>query len=384
MFFELFVTPDISDPTLSRDVKEYLENLANVKIIDWGEKTEKTSPHIILLDDRPGDDIALKVTRIHQSHPTAALFVISPDTRPEHIVEVMKAGASEFFFQPLDQNKLTGAIEKIRTQIQSSSAGSKGHLYSFISSKGGIGSTLITTNTAVALAQNQKGKIALIDMSLQSGDVSALLDLPPGRNISDICQNFNRLDAGLLTGVMAEHSAGVRILAAPNAPEESENIYANHISAILKLSRSLFPVTVVDCASMSVNDRSYEIFQASEKIFVVTDVSVPAIRNMIRLTGLLQKKGIDRQKIEVVVNRFLKGNAATLDEIERTFKKKVFWLFPNDFDAAIESINRGVPLVKSHSGTVLAKNIIDFCRKLTDPAFDPAYRGFKGLFGKSL
>jgi pilus assembly protein CpaE len=97
----------------------------------------------------------------------------------------------------------------------------------------------------------------------------------------------------------------------------------------------------------------------------------------------MQKLGIPRQKIEIVVNRYIKGGAS-LHDVEKSLQKNIFWLFPNDFVEVIASINAGVPLVKSKSGAPFTKNIFEFIEKLTNPGKSESYRGIKGFLGKAI
>ena len=223
-----------------------------------------------------------------------------------------------------------------------------------------------------------------MDMSFQSGDASVLLDLEPKNTIMDICKNIHRLDVSFLRGVMSGHSTGINYLPAPVNPEDSEDIVSEHISSILNLSRKLYDHVVLDCGSMHINDCSLEAFKQSEKVFVVTDMSVPSIRNTVRLCKLIRKFGISLEKIEIIVNRYIKGGALSLGEIEKNFDKPVYWLVPNDFSEIVSSINRGVPLVKLSKNAPFSKNMFELIKKFQGLQDDSDFRGIRGTFGKSL
>jgi pilus assembly protein CpaE len=226
--------------------------------------------------------------------------------------------------------------------------------------------------------------VALCDMSLQSGDASVLLDLVAATTITDLSRNIHRLDVSLLRDAMSRHHSGLAFLPAPGDPEDSEEVSAEQIARILELCRQLFDVVLVDCTSMRVDDRTMEIFNLADKVFVVTDLSVPAVRNATRLCNLMAKLGIGLEKIEVVVNRYLKGGALSIEEVEKTLKKRIFWLFPNDFVDIVSSINQGEPLVAKQPGAPFAKNSTEFAEKLGNPCADACYRGIRGTFGKAL
>lgn len=390
---KITVAIEIADAGCVKTLLEALKNLPGVETIQWfpgtGEKGSlavKGTPAVIIIDDQRETSFSVteRISKLHQAFPQAAIFVVSADTRPEHIVAMMKAGASQFLASPVNSQTLTNAIEEVRVRLATSENAAKGTVYSFISSKGGLGTTVITVNTAVTLARNRSAKVALCDMSLQSGDASVLLDLIPATTITDLSRNFHRLDASFLRGAMSQHRNGLAFLPAPGDPEESAEVSPEHIARILELSRQLFDVVLVDCSSMWVADRTMEVFNLSDKIFVVTDLSVPAVRNATRLCKLIAKLGIDQKRIEVVVNRYIKGGALSIEEVEKTLKKKIYWLYPNDFIDIVSSINQGEPIVDKQPGAPFAKNIIEFAEKLNNPRADAGYRGIRGAFGKAI
>ena len=141
---------------------------------------------------------------------------------------------------------------------------------------------------------------------------------------------------------------------------------------------------IIDCPSMAVNDCTVQAFMASEKVFIVIDLSVPAVRNAARLFQLIRKLGLSPQKVEFLVNRFIKSAPLSLEAAEKTLGKRAFWIFPNDFENIFSSINRGVPLATFNANAPLSKNLAEFTQKLLNPAAAKDYRGMRGTFGKAV
>ncbi len=384
---DITVALDISDKSLAAQFKQKLAALGAIQVFESFNHSPAAKggrPDIVITFSSGGAGvIAGRISAFRQQCPEASVFVVAADPQPEHIIEIMKSGAAELFLQPVDWEKFKEAIEKIRSQLDQAPSRSKGQVFSFISSKGGLGATVLATNTAAALAMRGSGTVALIDLSLQSGDSSVLLDIMPKTTIVDIYRNFSRLDLALFKGTMHRHLTGLDFLAAPVNPEESVHISGEHVGRILALSKSAYDTTIVDCSSMLVNDCAIEAFKASDKVFIVTDLSVPAIRNASRLVKLMPKIGINSRQVEIVINRFIKDKVS-IHDVEKNLNKSVYWLFPNDYDFTVSSINQGIPLVKNNPSTGLAKNVADFAKKLLNPADFENYRGAKNLFGKAL
>ena len=383
---------EIHDRSLAKTILADIQPLSNVNVVEWfnsvGEKgrlATKTIPDIIIIDDDPTANIIFsRVQSLHQSFPKAAIFVISPIKRPEHIIQVMKTGVAEYLIAPVEQKHLHDSIEEIRANLTTTGKLAKGSTHSFISSKGGLGASMIAVNTAVALAMYGDGAVALCDLSLQSGDCSVFLDMIPQTTIADVCRKFHALDIAMLRGAMSKHSSGVELLAAPDSPEQNEEVSPEHLRKILDLTAKLYNNTIIDCQSMFIDDRTIEAFKASTNVFILSDLSVPSVRNAFRINKLILESGIEDEKIHFVANRFLKSQTNTILDVEETLHKKLYWLFPNEFDDVHSSIDDGIPVMQLHPHAALSKNIISFTKKLRDLSSDPEYRGARGTFGRAL
>jgi pilus assembly protein CpaE len=384
---------EMADKAMVKEISRILDEIPEVSTSVWfnamGEKgalAVKTPPDILIVDEQPGGDRFFERLRnLRKNFPQAALFVVSAEKNPEHIVQVMKAGAKEFLVLPVRERILATAVEEVRHDMADTGRLNKATVCSFISSKGGLGATVLAVNVAAALAEeNKPGSVALCDTSFQSGDTSVLLDVLPPTSIMDLCRNIHRLDAALLQGVMVRHSSGVEVLAAPSHVEDMDEVSPEKYATILDVLRKRYSRIVIDCPSMHVDDITVHSFNISERIFVVIDLSIPAIRNGVRLAAVMRQFGVPDEKIFFVVNRFAKSNLLSIGEAEKSLGKKIFWLFPNDFEEIITSINEGEPMVRFRPHSGFSKNIRAFLDKVEGRARDEAYRGASGAFRRPV
>ena len=103
-----------------------------------------------------------------------------------------------------------------------------------------------------------------------------------------------------------------------------------------------------------------------------------------RITQLMRKLGINKEKIEFILNRYEKGPTLSIEEAEKSLGKRIYWLFPNDFSDIMSSINEGEPVVQLHPRSLIAKNIMGFTKKLRGKLGNKEYRGAKTAFGKPI
>ncbi|MFP3983503.1 MAG: hypothetical protein ACLFV2_07420 [Desulfurivibrionaceae bacterium] len=378
----LHIQTQISEPELSSSVREYLNTLAGVEIMDGGTAAglKGTKPEIVIIDEYSRNGAVFEVlANYRQEFPNSSVFLISDIKSTEHIVKTIKAGASEYFNLPVDFESLGKSIEEIRAASLSAAKGRYADIYSFISSKGGLGATVLAVNTASALADDNKKEVALCDLSLQSGDSAVFLDLVPTATIADLTRNLNRLDDSLIKNTLIRHSCGLDLLAAPGEGNDDSGT-GEETEVVIKHVAGLYQKTVVDCPSTMVMRQTLKTLKRSTKVFIVLDLSIPAIRNAGRLANHLRQGGIQEEQLEFVVNRYTKNSAISVKEADRNLGKPVFWIFPNSYAEIFSSITNGSPLVYSQPRSVFAKSIRGFLKKLQDTEADKDYRGIKTLF----
>ena len=93
------------------------------------------------------------------------------------------------------------------------------------SPKGGVGTTTIATNIAVAAAQRRPDRVVLVDLDLQFGGVATHLNLEPKQTLTDVVRDDAALrEPELLRTYAMRHDSGLHVLAAPAAPEAAELI----------------------------------------------------------------------------------------------------------------------------------------------------------------
>ncbi|MFO7983916.1 MAG: hypothetical protein R6V08_10725 [Desulfuromonadales bacterium] len=389
---KITIALEIKSGDLKKEIETILGEVSDLAVKHWqdgvgekGKAATSVQPDIILVEDVPASGpVKDRVKALRGNYPDAVVFVVSPDPRPEHIVEAMKAGAREYLVSPIKKKVLENAVDEVRSSLANSGKMGRGRTYSFIGSKGGLGTTFLAVNTAVAMSENDKTAVSMVDMSCQSGDAAVLLDLKPGAGLADLARNFHRLDISLLRGTMKKHSSGLQFLGAPVQPEMCEDIKPEHVRKVLELLEKMSNQIVVDCHSMFVNDNAVESFKKSEKVFIVTELTIPSIRNAVRLLNVMQEVGIEKKRIEVVVNRFEKSYSLSIEEAEKSLKKRIFWLFPNHHQDVMTSINRGVPLLNFLPHCQLSTNISSFAERLVDPGKIDNFRGARGMFGQAI
>ena len=87
------------------------------------------------------------------------------------------------------------------------------------------------------------------------------------------------------------------------------------------------------------------VFENSDLILFTTSLSLPALKNTKRYLTALERKGFRRDRVKLVVTRFLHKADIQVKDAEKVLGVSVFSTIPNDYLEVIASINKGTPVV---------------------------------------
>ena len=312
-------------------------------------------------------DFILQVTKECKNCKVLAL---SDNPSVELIIEVMRAGAKEFVPVPIIKNEFFEAIKKLVTEMNEPVKKNKCKIISVFSNKGGIGKTSLATNLALELAKITKENIALIDLNFQMGDITTFLDLKPSFNISYMLENLDKINETFLLSTLERYkSTSLYVLADPPYFKQADNIQPRQITRLFDTLKETFSYIIVD-AEASFDGKNIAALDNSDLIMLVTVANLPALRNTQRCLELFEKLGYDREKIKIVVNRYMENDEIKEVDIEKVLSKDIYWKIPNNYFAIMSAINKGIPVSDVNDTT----NVSQSYKKLAQQISDNLYR----------
>lgn len=345
---------DSDTESLNNTVK-YIKNLGNHATVEGTatnfesgfELVHRKRPMVVIMEACK-DDIDKSLNNLKEilnRFPRVSIFATCEDRSADTILKVMRAGATEYLLKPVSEVDLTSALRKLgRLWISKPGAETEeGQIFSIFSPKGGVGVTTIAINLATNMHVITNKPTILVDLDLNAGDVTTFLNMRPAYTISDVTMNMSRLDKSFLQGVITKHESGIHILAEPQKVEEGVSISGGDIKRVLTLLKSMFKYIILDTEPVF-NDRTTAAIEMSDFILLTFVMSLPGIRNMQRYLNYFEKIGIPKDKIRLVVNRYLKRGDIRLEEAEKVLKHPIFLSIPNEYGTAISCLNKGVPV----------------------------------------
>ncbi|MEN6482445.1 MAG: response regulator [Anaerolineaceae bacterium] len=340
---------------------------------------QQNKPDVIIMDiNMPDMDGLVATETIRKKLPFTQIIILSVQNDPSYMRRAMLAGARDFLAKPPMIDELTKAIrtagqmaiEERRTASLSMTGvsengtilpGTKKNLGKIIvvySPKGGTGCTTVASNLAIAL-HSEDTKTALIDGSLQFGDVAVFLNEQGRNSILDLAPRVDELDSGIFEDVMVLHQAsGVRLLAAPPRPEYADDITSDQFGKLIRYMQRLFSYIVIDTASY-LTDVVQTAIDISDIIILIATQDIPSIKSSNLFLSLSSASGIDRSKIMLVMNKFDKRISISPERVGESLHQPVLLSIPLDEKVATTSVNRGTPFILDNKTSPISKSIID-------------------------
>ena len=311
---------------------------------------------VVFVDIDSSPDLAFDVVECICAHGTTSVMVYSAQADLQLAIRFMRAGAREFLTLPVSRADITGALARasVRGAAARPARKSARKLFVFLGAKGGCGVTTIAANFAVALAQESGQSTLLIDLGQPLGDAAINLGMIAEFSTLNALQNADRLDASLLSSILARHSSGLFVLAAPSEfPKTDPPVEA--IDKLLTVARQNFDYVVVD-AGTRLDLKHTALLDEPSIVYLVTQVGVSELRNANRLISrFFSNRG---RNLQIVLNRYT-PHALLFDErhIARALTRPAHWRIPDDFASARRTQTTATPLVLDDSpiSTVLRR-----------------------------
>ena len=354
------------------------------------KQTVALDPDVVLMDINMPDMDGIDATkRIKELAPVSQIVILSVQGDTNYLRKAMLAGARDFLTKPPTSDELVnvirqaGAIAKdYRTDKQFVGPGTGslsdprtgtfqlsgiGKIIAIYSPKGGVGTTTIAANLAVALHSPETPAV-IVDANLQFGDVQVFFNERGRTSIVDLTPNVDQLDHELVEDVVLHHqNSGIDIVSAPATPEDGEHVTGADLVKVLKFLARMYSYVIVDTNSY-LADETIDTLDACDLLVLVSSQDIPAIINTRSVLQLLVSRlGISKQKILLVMNRFDRQIAITPEKVGHNLGHKVACVLYEDREVVVPGVNRGIPFMLGEGKSKeIGKGILELVGKVRE------------------
>jgi pilus assembly protein CpaE len=351
-------------------VAQYVRGLLNaqssiklVEVLSDGSKAvaqvAQLRPDVVLVDALlQGRVRGLQlVEQLADANPGLSIIVL---TVPQHPVNPDPGkGIHAVLAMPFSGFDLITRIGEVHKQAQARSSVGSSRVLTVFAPKGGVGTTTVAFNLAVAIGQGGR-RTVLVDGSLQFGDLRALLKVP-GDAPSILDLPTDRITDGDLADVLWRDPSGIDILLAPPRIEMAEMVTIRDVDKVLSILRRVYEVVVIDTASY-LTDVTLAFLDQADLVIEVVTFDVTTIRNTLAMAATFKAIGYPPTKVQYLVNRADSSGGIAVEDLARAIGRIPEHTIVSDGQLVVRSNNEGVPFVLAAPDAGISQDVIRLAR----------------------
>jgi pilus assembly protein CpaE len=318
------------------------------------------------------------LAELHRKAPSTAVVIVM-DQRPEgSLQEILQVGADDILPLDVDSDELTLALERVLTIARRRWGNGPSGLVdppaARVTTVGspteGCGKTFLAANTALFLAQRTGGRVVLVDLDLQFGEVRTALRVKSEYSIVDALRaeaEGHDLET-VLPELLAQTERGFSVLAGPRDPAEADSVTPADVARVIRALRHLADHVVVDAPS-GLAPHLLPALELTDHLLAVATPDRPSVHNLRTFLGALEQLGISVPEVSLVLNKA--QDYDDLSEAAAQLPLNLRAVLPYDRDVA-RSVNFGVPLLDGTPDSPASRKLlallesIDFSAPIAD------------------
>jgi len=352
MLRAVIVCPDTELSSRLVEVMEYTGKVALVKQSDrylLSYELERflraNAPQIIFLSIEELSK-AMEVLKAAEEYmPGVQVVAIDRACEPGILLDLMHIGVREFLAYPFDNISFQSTMGRLADTLEKKPAQQdvSDHVFAFLPSKAGSGTSTIALNAAVALSRMADMNALLMDLDLNSGLIGFMLKLDNVYTVYEAAENSSRLDEHLWPQLVA-NIGKLDVLPAGRLDPQTR-LEPTQIRALISFARRFYKAICVDLSG-NMEKFSLEVMQEAKRIFLVCTPEIPSLHLARQKYNLLSSVDLG-DRVAVLLNRSQKRPIIGPDQIEQLLGIPVYQEFPNDYRGVHEALTNGKDIEKS-------------------------------------
>ena len=357
---------------------------------------------VVVLDAVPPPRSVTDVTRELRAVADLAdvpILAITSSDDVEERIRLLEAGADDVMIRPIDERELDARVEaldlrhrrskELRPSTFVAATRRPGRrLVVVFSPKGGVGTTTIAVNLALAIGARMPDASAVVDLTPMGGHVATHLDIRPKLTIADLIRDSQGLISPeiLRTTYLTRHERGVQVLAGSPSPTTAPLMSGEDATRTLEGLLAAVPNVVADLGSQ-LDERVVASLEAADDVVVVVTPDFPALKATHAFLEYLGEAGSKIAEPTIVVNEIYALQTLTPGDIENALARRVAIRIPYDPLLYLRAANQGTPVFAASPTSQPARRFDQLAAILLGedaPVAAPEQRrrGLAGVFGR--
>jgi pilus assembly protein CpaE len=355
-------------PQVAQYVRGLLNAQTQVKLVDVvtdggraADQARQLRPDVIIVDWllQGRTKGAKVVAQLQESSLGIPVVVLTVPQSP--VARDPAAGIHAVLGMPFSGFELVNIVVSMHQAALASNDGVRSTMIVVYAPKGGVGKTTVAFNLAVAISQTGT-RTALVDGSLQFGDLRSLLRVPTDApSILDL--PTDRIGESDLQDVLWRDPSGIDILLAPPRVEMAEMVSVRDMEKALSLLRRLYGAVVVDMPS-ALGDIPLALLDAADTILEIVTYDSTTIRNTLAIADAFRSIGYPASKVRYVVNRADSTGGLAAEDLARALGRIPEHTIVSDGKLVVQANNEGLPFVLANPDAAISRDIAKIAAEL--------------------
>ena len=339
-------------------------------------KVSATKPDVIIVDlrlpDISGHDILERLRR-DSEYSNIPVIVITAKNELGDKLKAFDLGADDYLIKPFQPEELVarmrilarrGKAMKIVSQMERSDE-KLTTIVAVHSLRGGVGTTSIAVNLALAFNQIWSKETLLLDAVLSAGQVAMMLNTKPRFTWEDFTDiQIKDIDVDLIGNISSKHQSGLHFVAAPRSPIALDTFSDEFWQIILTKMAQQFEFIVIDTAH-DFADITIQMLNNANNLVLVLAPEMSSLRAAMSTLEIYDKLGFPPEKIKLLLNSNSPVGGIRQTQIEKVLDHPVDFVLPYEPEEVLRAVNFGEPFLLRNTDLSISKKIEDMAYILT-------------------
>jgi pilus assembly protein CpaE len=335
---------------LTRRDYQVTTNTRPIEALKWMRRPGNI-PDLILLDIMMPAMDGYEFVRQLRADPTVAHIPVLMLTARGHAddkVAGFEAGADDYLVKPINAAELE---VRIRALLARSGAAmparpaSEATVVTVFSLRGGVGTTSVAVNLAVALATLWNIQVPLVDLALKKGHCAWMLNLRPRYTISDLVESKeSTVESEVVEDLLLTHGSGVKLLAAPMSPVDAELITPAVLDRTWPHLLTGYRFLVVDAGS-DLSELTLIALERAHTVLLMLAPEMLAVKSAFDALRVFDRLDFNPDRTLPVLNTIFPRDGLTRQNVEKALGRPVETVIPYERTSFVQAINSGRPLI---------------------------------------
>ena len=340
-------------------------------------KISATKPEVIIVDlrlpDVSGHDILERLRR-DSEFSNIPVIVITAKNELGDKLKAFELGADDYLIKPFQPEELVarmrilarrGRAMKIVSQMEKSDE-KLTTIIAVHSLRGGLGTTSISVNLALALNQIWAKETLLVDAVFSAGQVAMMLNTKPKYSWEDFSEiELKNIDDELIGNFASKHLTGLSFIAAPRNPIAVDTFSDDFWKVVLTKLAKQYEFIVIDTAH-DFTDITIQMLNFANNLVLVVAPDMSSLRAAMSALDIYDKLGFPPEKIKLLLNSNSSIVGIRQTQIEKVLGRPVDFVIPYEPDEVIRAVNFGEPFFLKSSALPISTKLEDMAYILSN------------------